>query len=77
VVGFRVRGPGAAEASGSASSSKFEDRDVNGLSLRGSAVLRWEYRPGSSGLFARDRADLLGLQPDNVLMIKFNYRLGT
>jgi hypothetical protein len=35
-------GPGAAP------SFQFGDRDFNSRSLRGSAVLRWEYRPGSA-----------------------------
>ena len=34
-------GDGAPDAS-------FRDRDFNVVSLRGNAVLRWEYRPGST-----------------------------
>lgn len=73
--------------------SEFDDRDFNVVSLRGNAVLRWEYRPGSTLFlvwqqrrydrrafgdfdFDRDRADLVGLQPDNVFIIKMNYWLG-
>ena len=71
----------------------FGDRDFNVVSLRGNAVLRWEYRPGSTLFlvwqqrrydrrafgdfdFGRDRADMVGLQPDNVFIIKLNYWLG-
>ena len=71
----------------------FRDRDFNVVSLLGNAVLRWEYRPGSTIFlvwqqrrgdrrafgdfdFARDRADMLDLQPDNVFIIKVNYWLG-
>ncbi len=73
--------------------SEFGDRDFNVVSLRGNAVLRWEYRPGSTLFlvwqqrrydrrafgdfdFARDRGDLVGLQPDNVFIVKVNYWLG-
>ena len=35
-------------AAGAAPSFTFSDRDFNRRSLRGSAVLRWEYRPGSA-----------------------------
>lgn len=71
----------------------FGDRDFNVVSLRGNAVLRWEYRPGSTLFlvwqqrrydrrtfgdfdFGRDRGDMVGLQPDNVFIIKVNYWLG-
>ncbi|MFW6205669.1 MAG: hypothetical protein ACOC5I_00385, partial [Gemmatimonadota bacterium] len=71
----------------------FGDRDFNVVSLRGNAVLRWEYRPGST-LFlvwqqqrydrrsfgdldlARDRADMVDIDPDNVFIVKMNYWLG-
>ena len=73
--------------------SGFGDRDFNVVSLRGNAVLRWEYRPGSTLFlvwqqrrydrrdfgdfdFARDRADMVGLHPDNVFIVKVNYWLG-
>jgi hypothetical protein len=36
---------------GAAPSFTFSDRDFNRRSLRGSAVLRWEYRPGSALFF--------------------------
>jgi len=36
------------DAAGGASSFTFSDRDFNRRILRGSAVLRWEYRPGSA-----------------------------
>jgi hypothetical protein len=35
-------------AGGPASAFTFNDRDFNRRSLRGNAVLRWEYRPGSA-----------------------------
>jgi len=36
------------DAAGAALPFTFSDRDFNARSLRGSAVLRWEYRPGSA-----------------------------
>ncbi len=36
------------DAAGAAPAFTFSDRDFNRRSLRGSAVLRWEYRPGSA-----------------------------
>lgn len=39
------------DGTGPASSFGFNDRDFNQRSLRGSAVLRWEYRPGSALFF--------------------------
>ncbi|HUG39695.1 MAG TPA: DUF5916 domain-containing protein [Longimicrobiales bacterium] len=71
----------------------FGDRDFNLVSLRGNAVVRWEYRPGSTLFlvwqqrrsdrrpfgdfdFARDRADLLDVHPDNIFILKLNYWLG-
>ena len=36
------------DGAGAAPSFTFSDRDFNRRSLRGSAVLRWEYRPGST-----------------------------
>lgn len=69
----------------------FSERDFRVRSLRGNAVLRWEYRPGSTVFLVwqqrrsfRDLAattfdvggelvDLLGDQPDNVFIVKFNY----
>jgi hypothetical protein len=36
------------DGAGTAPSFAFSDRDFNRRSLRGSAVLRWEYRPGST-----------------------------
>jgi hypothetical protein len=39
------------DASGPAPSFSFGDRDFNVRSLRGNAVLRWEYRPGSALFF--------------------------
>lgn len=36
------------DGSGSAPSITFRDRDFNQRSLRGNAVVRWEYRPGSA-----------------------------
>ena len=39
------------DASGAASPFSFGDRDFNQKSLRGNAVLRWEYRPGSALFF--------------------------
>jgi hypothetical protein len=36
------------DGAGVAPSFTFSDRDFNRRSLRGSAVLRWEYRPGST-----------------------------
>jgi hypothetical protein len=36
------------DGAGAAPSFTFSDRDFNRRSLRGSAVLRWEYRPGSA-----------------------------
>lgn len=36
------------DAAGAAPTFTFSDRDFNRRSLRGSAVLRWEYRPGST-----------------------------
>ena len=73
--------------------ASFDDRDFNLVSLRGNAVVRWEYRPGSTVYlvwqqrrserrsfgdfdFSRDRADLLGVRPDNVFMVKVSYWLG-
>jgi hypothetical protein len=68
------------------------DPDARYRSLRGSAVLRWEYRPGAT-LFlvwqharsdyetggryggASDLRSLLGLPPQNVLLVKANYWL--
>lgn len=69
----------------------FSERDFRVRSLRGNAVLRWEYRPGSTVFLVwqqrrsfRDLAastfdvggelvDLLSDEPDNVLIVKFNY----
>lgn len=44
---------------GPADSFSFEDPDFNFRSLRGNAVLRWEYRPGSTLylVWAQDRSD--------------------
>ena len=39
------------DAGGPAASFTFRDRDGNQRSLRGNAVLRWEYRPGSALFF--------------------------
>lgn len=39
------------DAAGAAPSFTFSDRDFNRRSLRGNAVLRWEYRPGSALFF--------------------------
>ena len=39
------------DGSGRAPSFRFGDRDFNERSLRGNAVLRWEYRPGSALFF--------------------------
>jgi len=36
---------------GTSPSFAFADRDFNGRFLRGNAVLRWEYRPGSALFF--------------------------
>jgi hypothetical protein len=36
------------DLAGAAPSFTFDDRDFNSRSLRGNAVLRWEYRPGSA-----------------------------
>ena len=36
------------DGAGAAPPFTFSDRDFNSRSLRGSAVLRWEYRPGSA-----------------------------
>jgi hypothetical protein len=47
------------DGSGPAESFTFDDPDFNFRSLRGNAVLRWEYRPGSTLFFVwtQDRAD--------------------
>jgi hypothetical protein len=68
------------------------NQDARFRSLRGSAVVRWEYRPGAT-LFAvwqhgrsdyeaggryggvSDWRSLLGLAPENVLLLKVNYWL--
>ena len=39
------------DGSGAAPSFSFRDRDFNRRSLRGNAVVRWEYRPGSALFF--------------------------
>jgi hypothetical protein len=39
------------DGTGPAPSFQFGDRDFNERSLRGNAVLRWEYRPGSALFF--------------------------
>jgi hypothetical protein len=39
------------DGAGAAPSFTFGDRDFNRRSLRGNAVLRWEYRPGSALFF--------------------------
>ena len=39
------------DGTGAASAFTFSDRDFNRRSLRGNAVLRWEYRPGSALFF--------------------------
>jgi hypothetical protein len=39
------------DAGGSAPAFTFGERDFNQQSLRGNAVLRWEYRPGSALFF--------------------------
>ena len=39
------------DGAGAAPEFTFADRDFNSRSLRGSAVLRWEYRPGSALFF--------------------------
>jgi hypothetical protein len=39
------------DAGGPAAQFQFGDRDFNARSLRGSAVVRWEYRPGSALFF--------------------------
>ena len=39
------------DGAGSAPAFSFSDRDFNRRSLRGNAVLRWEYRPGSALFF--------------------------
>ncbi len=66
------------------------NNDFNFISLRGNAVLRWEYLPGSVIYFVwtQSRADdedngnikfgdsvnkLIGLQPDNIFMVKITY----
>ena len=36
------------DAGGAATPFSFQDRDFNSRFLRGNAVLRWEYRPGSA-----------------------------
>jgi hypothetical protein len=39
------------DGAGAAPAFSFSDRDFNQRSLRGNAVLRWEYRPGSTLFF--------------------------
>jgi hypothetical protein len=95
---FRVDPDGA----GTAPAFRVEDRDFNIRSLLGNAVLRWEWREGSTlflvwqqtragsitGLdvdptfhrvgnfdLGRDARELLGIRPDNILLIKLNYWL--
>ncbi|HEX8674884.1 MAG TPA: DUF5916 domain-containing protein [Longimicrobium sp.] len=52
------------DGAGAASCFSFGERDFNSRSLRGNAVLRWEYRPGSALFFVwqqqRDGFDAVG-----------------
>nr|MBA2687078.1 carbohydrate binding family 9 domain-containing protein [Gemmatimonadaceae bacterium] len=50
------------DGSGAAPSFSFGDRDFNTRSLRGNAVLRWEYRPGSA-LFLVWQQSRSGFEP--------------
>jgi hypothetical protein len=45
---FRVDPDGAGPAAGFSVARSFGERDFRLRSLRGNAVLRWEYRPGSA-----------------------------
>ena len=51
------------DASGPAGTFSFGDPDFNFRSLRGSAVLRWEFRPGSAAylVWNENRADVAGV----------------
>lgn len=66
-IGTSTGAPGAQhvidpDGGGPASSFRVEDRDFNINSLRGNAVLRWEWRPGSTMflVWQQDRAGRLG-----------------
>jgi hypothetical protein len=66
-VGTRTRETGARDlvdpdGSGPARSFRVDDRDFNLNSLRGNAVLRWEWRPGSTMflVWQQDRSGRLG-----------------
>ncbi len=90
------------DGAGPAPSFAVSDRDFSYRSLLGNAVLRWDWRPGSTlflvwqqrrvssvtgrgptgardwvGAFdlGRDAADMFGVPPDNILMVKVNYWL--
>jgi hypothetical protein len=81
------------DGTGPAPAMNVDNPNFNFVSLRGNAVLRWEYTPGSTlylvwtqsrsesvedGEFAlRGSFDrLVGVQPDNIFMIKLAYWLG-
>jgi hypothetical protein len=79
------------DGAGAAACFAVRDRDFNVRSLRGNAVLRWEYRPGSTLFFVwqqergdegeagrfrpRDLADALTAPARNVFLIKATYWL--
>jgi hypothetical protein len=74
------------DGAGPAAPFTLYERDFRYSSLRGTALLQWEYRPGSSLIFAwtqnrfayedfwQDwRGDLLDSHPDNRFMVKLTY----
>jgi hypothetical protein len=80
------------DGTGPAAPFTIANPDLSDASLRGNAVFRWEYRPGSvlyvawthtrasDNIFGnlalrRDTDALLGVRPDNVLLIKANWWL--
>jgi hypothetical protein len=69
LVGHTVDPDGA----GPRPSSWIGNPDFSSRSLRGNAVLRWEYRPGSTFNAAQDVRHLCQGRSNNVFAVKANY----